>query len=286
MAEKSKNALVAMTDEKRRSLWDLRASYLPNINQEVYFKRALLTVLDNKDLAAMARSDLGALSILKCIGKALQMGLQIGGTIPQAYIVPCKDKSGVQNAVLIVTAEGYQFLATMDPDPVLRSFAARPVYDGEDFSLDYGSGTVRHTYDGKTRRGKLIGVCCQVEETNGTKKVEYMPREEIERIRDAYSRSFAAYGKGPWKDEFDAMCKKTAAKKFLKPYAAMKEGLAMALAVDDGDPARDSRPISDRVGDRLDDIIDAELVSGPEPEKAPAPENPPAGSAGGKKSIF
>lgn len=294
MAEqKSKNALITMVDAKKDSLWGLRASYLPHINQEVYFKRSLITVMENKDLAAITKTDSGALSILRCIGKALQMGLQIGGNIPQAYLVPFKE-----SAVLVPTAEGYRFICVSGDDPVVRDFSVRAVYDGENFSLDYGSGTVKHTYDGKSKRGKLLGVYCQIEELSGTKKCEYMPREEIEAIRDAHSRYFIGTGKGPWKDDFDAMCIKTAAKKFLKPYAAMKEGLAMALAVDDGEPVKDSRPIQDRVGDRLDDIIEAEAVIGGADDPGGQPEEtgkaagtPPQGGSGvplkgGKKDIF
>lgn len=266
MAEQQKNALIKMVDLKKISLWDMKASYMPNINMDVYFKRALITVLDNKDLAAISKTETGALSILKCIGKAVQMGLQIGGNIPQAYIVPFKE-----SASLIPTAEGYRFICLSDADPILKSFNVRAVYDGEDFSLDYGAGTVRHTYNGKGR-GKLIGVYCQIEDLNGNRHVEYIPREEIEKIRDTHSRYFSATGKGPWKDDFDAMCLKTAAKKFLKPYAAMKEGLAMALAVDDGEPVRDNRPIQSRVGDQLDDVLDAEFE--------PAESTPPQEGSG------
>jgi phage RecT family recombinase len=272
MAEQ-KNALITMVEAKKMSLWDMKASYMPNINMDVYFKRSLITVLENKDLAAISKTESGALSILKCIGKAVQMGLQIGGNIPQAYIVPFKE-----SAALIPTAEGYRFICLSENDPVLRSFAVRAVYDGEDFSLDYGAGTVRHTYNGKGR-GKLIGVYCQIEELSGVKRVEYIPREEIEKIRDTHSRYFSATGKGPWKDDFDAMCMKTAAKKFLKPYAAMKEGLAMALAVDDGDPVRDNRPITDRVGDALDGVIDAEFE--PETPEKKEPETAVTGAGQG-----
>jgi recombination protein RecT len=291
MAEqkKSTNALITMIDAKREGLWNLKASYLPNINQEVYFKRALITVMENKDLAALAKTEIGAVSILKAIGKALQMGLQIGGNIPQAYIV----KFGEQ-AILIPAAEGYRFICTAEPDPVLRDFSVRAVYDGENFSLDYGSGTVKHTYDGKTKRGKLIGVYCQIEDLNGNRKCEYMTRDEIEKIRDTHSRYFVSTGKGPWKDDFDAMCQKTAAKKFLKPYAAMKEGLAMALAVDDGEPVTDTRPVQDRVGDHLDSVLDAEFepAESAPPKEAdahdkPATEQPEKSQPKeGKKQLF
>lgn len=280
MAEQKKptNALITMIDAKKESLWNLKASYLPKINQEVYFKRALITIMDNKDLAAIAKTDSGALSILKCVGKALQMGLQIGGNIPQAYIVPFKD-----SAALVPTAEGYRFICVADENPVLKDFAVRAVYDGEDFSLDYGSGNVRHTYDGKTKRGKLIGVYCQIEELSGSRKCEYMPREEIEKIRDSHSKYYGATGNGPWKDDFDAMCLKTAAKKFLKPYAAMKEGLAMALAVDDGYQADNKQPIRERVGDHLDNIIDADVKIDDPQQDEPKQEQP---EKGGKKDIF
>jgi phage RecT family recombinase len=255
MAEQKKqtNALITMIDAKREGLWNLKASYLPKINQEVYFKRALITVMESKELAALAKTEIGALSILKAIGKALQMGLQIGGNIPQAYIVKFGETAG-----LIPTAEGYQFICTTEPDQILKSFDVRAVYDGEDFAIDYSAGTVKHTFSGG-KRGKLSGVYCRCEDMDGNKMVGYYTREDLERVRDTKSRYFMSTKKGPWLDDFDAMCKKTAAKNFLKPFSSKKEGLAMALAVDDGEPVRDNRPIQSRVGDQLDDVLDAEF---------------------------
>ena len=267
MAEekKTKNALIAMVDQKKQGMWQLRASYMPNINMEVYFKRALIEILQNNKLVPITKTEIGISSIMNCIIDALQLGLQIGGTMPQAYIVPYKDKNGNMLTELIPTAVGYKFICITEPNKVMNDFSIRAVYDGEDFSLDYGAGTVKHAYDGKTTLGKLIGVYCIIEELNGKKRIEYMNAEEIEKVRDHHSSAWKAVKDNrmkkedcAWHTDPDAQYIKTAAKRFLKPYAAMKEGLAMALAVDDGEAGPDKRPIEQRVGTRLDDIIDAD----------------------------
>jgi phage RecT family recombinase len=263
--QKSKNALITMVDQKKEGMWQLRATYMPNINMEVYFKRALIDILQNNKLVPITKTEVGISSIMNCIVDALQLGLQIGGTMPQAYIVPFKDKNGNTLAELIPTAVGYKFICITEPNKVMNDFSIRAVYDGEDFSLDYGAGTVKHTYDGKAKLGKLIGVYCIIVELNDKKRIEYMNAEEIEKVRNNHSSAWKAVKDNrmkkedcAWFTDPDAQYIKTAAKRFLKPYAAMKEGLAMALAVDDGEVGPDKRPIEQRVGTRLDDIIDAD----------------------------
>lgn len=281
--QKQKNALITMVNAKKASAWQLRASYMPTINMDVYFKRALIDIMGRKELLPISKTEIGAASIMNCIIDAVQMGLQIGGNIPQAYITPFGEK-----AELIPTAEGYRFITTVNtaregekPNNLLNNFSIRAVYDGENFSLDYHEAAVKHTYDGRTPRGKLIGVYVIIEEITGRRRIEYMTRAEIESVRDTKSRYFMSQKKGPWKDDFDAMCLKTAAKRFLKPYAAMKEGLAMVLAVDDGDPIQDKRPIQDRVGEHLDDVIDADYETTGELGESQGEEPKVAQSAAG-----
>ena len=75
-----------------------------------------------------------------------------------------------------------------------------------------------------------------------------MSKGDIEDIRDKWSKQ--PEGKA-WKNAFEAMAMQKAAKHFLKPYAAQKEGLAMAIATED-----------DKFDGELDvpDFIEAEKV--------------------------
>jgi len=253
--KKQENQLFAMVKTKQSDLWQIKAGFLKE-KEEVYFKRALLTIAQDKNLLALTKTKPGAQSLFMCLSTALQMGLQIGGQIPQAYIVPMKD-----TATLIPTADGFKFIVLSDP-PVLKSFVIRAVYEGEKFSLNYATGEVRHEIDMKTKRGELMGVYGMITELDGTKTAEYMPRGEIELIRDRHSVYFSKFKKGPWKDDFVMMCIKTAAKRFLKPYAALKEGLNIeAFLKEESDNGNNNNgDIQDRACSIVDDVIEADAT--------------------------
>jgi phage RecT family recombinase len=283
-----KNEFFALVEKKKADLWEVKANYLQE-KQEVYFKRALLAVAQDKNLLALSKTKPGAQSLFMCISRSIQMGLQIGGQIPQAYLVPMKD-----TATLIPTAEGYKFIALTDP-PVLKSFIVRAVCEGEKFSLNYVTGEVDHSMDFKTKKGQLIGVYCLITDLKDNKLSEFMSREDIEKIRDTHSRAWKAYlnkkisaDKCPWLNDFEMMALKTATKRFLKPYAALKEGLAMALAVEnEGDVKPDTRPIESRAESILDDAIEVDAtVEKPAEEEKPKEEKPAENKNSNPKDLF
>ena len=245
----------------------------------------LTNILENKDLAAMAATKDGATKILLCLSRALQMGLQIGGVIPQAYIVPMFAQGG-QKPVLIPTIDGYRFVALSDP-PILKDFFISPVYEkevGNGFRIDMPNGKVEghYVYLGGDR-GKMIGVYGILTHLDDTKTAQWMPIQDIENVRNHHSTSWKAYkadkmpaDKCAWVTDSDMMAIKTAGKRFLEPYVALKEGLNMVLNVDDEESnvtEPDNRNIKDRVNSRLDDILEAETV----PDLTAQPEQPKGG---------
>lgn len=283
-----KNELFALVESKQNELWEIKANFLKE-EQSVYFKRALLYVSQNSDLMKITKGA-GAKSIFNCISNALQMGLKLGGQIPHAHIVPMKE-----TATLIPTADGYKFIALTDP-PVLKSFIVRAVYDGEKFSLNYTTGEVNHEIDYKTKRGDLMGVYCMITELDGVKKAEFMYLDDINHIRNTYSPTWKAVKAKklsenycPWLTDPVMMALKTATKRFLKPYASLKEGLLWALSLQEETPEQDNRPIESRAGSILDDAIevDATVEMTAEAEK-PEEKKPPEIPAENKpdKNLF
>jgi recombinational DNA repair protein RecT len=269
------NELMTIVNEKQTALWALRASYMPkNIDIDMYFKRSLINILENKDLAQMSQTKDGAGKIIQCLAKALQMGLQIGGVIPQAYVVAMYTKDGMK-PTLIPTIDGYRFVALSDP-PILKDFFISAVYEKEvdkGFRIDMPNGKVEgHFVYMGVDRGKLIGVYAILTHLNGTTTAGWMPRQDIDNVRNNHSPSYKAFkaGKMPsdkcaWETDYDMMAIKTAGKRFLEPYVALKEGLQMVLNTDDeeisnGNGEPDNRNIQQRVGSKLDSIIEAETV--------------------------
>jgi len=256
IAKTGRDGVRQMIDTMGDEIWGLAPATI-STPRDAYFQRAFVSIVNNEALKDVIATRAGVFSVYKALAKAATMGLQIGGQFPQAHLVPFQGK-----AELIVSAEGLRFAACTGPGRVLEDAVIRAVYDGEDFRIDFAAATVEHAYDGKADRGKLRGVYGILTRLDGTVQVAYMTRAEIEAVRDGHSGSYKAGRPTPWKSDFDAMALKTAAKRFLKPYAAESEGLAMLLSAEDeaaaepADPAP-MRPISDRLGARLDRAAEA-----------------------------
>lgn len=223
----NENQLVTLVKTKQPDLWQVKASYLTE-KQDVYFKRTLLNIFEDKNLVALTNDKKGAHSLLMCISRALQMGLQIGGQVPQAYIVAMGE-----TAQLIPTAAGYRFIVTSEP-PVLMDYVQKPVYDGDECKIDAMTGEVKHDIRITDTKRKLIGIYAQFTELDGSKHADYISMGEIISIRDNWSKKDK---NGDWSKAWrlspESMAMQKAAKHFLKPYAALKEGLAMALAIEE-----------------------------------------------------
>jgi phage RecT family recombinase len=266
--------LHALIEKNQKKIWKLRPSVIEDYDQEVYFRKAMLTIIEDKNLLKFCQSEQGAKSIFKCISDALQLGIIIGGQLPHAYIIGYDGKDG-PNCSLIVTAEGYKFIAL---NSVLDNIKIQCVYEGEEFKINYVDGTVLHTWDGKTERGKIIGVYfIAIEKKRSMQKVDFMSIKEIEYIRDNFSKAYQKGRKDFWEKSFKDMVMKTAAKKFLKPYAAMKEGAALAKALNIDEP-NEKDDIGDRVSDKIDNIIDTEIV-----DEGPVSDVPAAKEASPKE---
>jgi phage RecT family recombinase len=224
-----------------------------------WMQRAVVSIANNDNLREVLQSKQGLFSVYKSLAKAATMGLQIGGQFPQAHLTPFQGK-----VELIVSAEGYKHAAVHGPGAVLSSVDVRRVYDGEQVHIDVGGGKVDHVIDVTKDRGKLIGVYGIMVTADGRRIVEYMTRDEALSIRDRHSVAYRS-GKGPWKTDEDAMIEKTAAKKFLRRFAAEAEGLALLFGGDDQDedytpPPRD---VSERMAGHLETKVER-VVSAPQ----------------------
>jgi phage RecT family recombinase len=234
-----------------------------------WIQRAVVSIANNDGLREVLQTKAGLFSVYKALAKAATMGLQIGGQFPHGHLTPYDGK-----VELIVSAEGYRHAAVHGPGAVLTDCVFRRVYDGEQFSVDFARAEVKHTYDGKADRGKLVGVYGILTRQDGAQVVDYMTRTEALQIRDSHSRAYKGGKPGtPWRTDEDAMIEKTAAKKFLRKYAAEAEGLAMLFGQDVEDPEPVEPPprdVSDRMAGRLDKATAKMAASAEPPIKATA----------------
>lgn len=232
-----------------------------NISPERFTRVALTVIRQNRQLAQCEHASLmGALMI------CAQLGLEPGGPLGQAYLIPFR-----RECTFIVGYKGYIALALRSGD--IASVKATPVYDGDKFSWTLGldetlthepTSTVRddaakltHVYAIARFRDKVIEPIFVV-----------LTRAEVDSFR-ARSR---AKDNGPWVSDYVAMAQKTAVRR-LATWLPMAVDVARASAVDE-------RTV-DRVHVDVDDFIDADGEE-VEAHTAPAPDgsgSPPAGTA-------
>jgi recombinational DNA repair protein RecT len=237
-------ALEKVVKENKNDLWSQKAEYLTT-GKEIWFSRALMEISGNEYLAKVAENQTGQESIITGLGKALQLGLMIGGVIPHCYLVP---QSG--RVRLDITIDGYKFIACGGKNPVISDFVINAVYEKEadKLEIDFAQNTVKnHKAYLLGDRGELVGVYCIITHLNGKDQVKWLPRKEIDRIRNDYSKGYQAYldkkvTTSTWISEYDKMAIKTAGKQFLKEFASRKESLKMAL---------DSEEIPETPADRI-----------------------------------
>jgi recombination protein RecT len=183
-------------------------------------------------------------SILLSLLQAAQMGIEPETPLQHGYLIPRRNKNtGVTEATFEPSYRGLITVAMRDDR--LQRIWARCVYSGEQFDIEYGTDDKivhRPVFDSDAR-GDFIGVYAVAETKNGAKQFEAMNVQEIDLIR---MRSQSGMNNnGPWKTDYEEMCKKTVIKRLIKRLPTDNEKLA---AIIEHDNALDD-PDAGQVGD-------------------------------------
>ena len=161
-------------------------------------------------------------SILGTVMEAATLGLDFSRAMGQAYAVPYG-----KECTLIPGYRGLIGLARRSGG--VRAVWARNVYGGEDFEIVQGTEErIYHKPRTKGESGEYIGSYEVAVMPDGTTQPEWMPNDEIEKIR----RRSKAKDNGPWVTDTDEMRKKTVVRRLLK-YLPMSPELARALEAED-----------------------------------------------------
>lgn len=174
-------------------------------------------------------------TVLNSVMQAAQLGLEIGGPVPGAHLVPFyNSRRKVMECQMIPDFRGLIQLAVdtgsiTSADPWL-------VYHGEKFIVRGGTNPgIDHEPDYSIDRNPQAITHAYVVFTlpSGERKFHVMSRQEIDRVRGASKASDS----GPWVDWYDQMALKTVIKRGLKtvpmnPNSAAARRLAMAIEAD------------------------------------------------------
>lgn len=173
-------------------------------------------------------------SVLMAVMDCVQVGLEPGGPLGHAWLIPFKDKKkGVTIATPIIGYKGYITLG-MRGGMMAAPPYAQLVGEHDEFDLDLGKGEPpTHRFDPRapmSDRGAVIGAYCVAKFKDGGCHVEWMAISEIEAIK---SRSRAAQSSfSPWQSDPDMMQRKTVIRR-AKNFWPLSSEMAQAFEVDD-----------------------------------------------------
>lgn len=156
------------------------------------------------------------LSLLGSLIQAAQLGLEVGGPLGQAYLVPFwNSKVGANEAQMQV---GYRGLLTLGyRSGQVGNMFAQLVHANDEFDIDLGSTPrVRHRPAITKERGEVIGVYAVLLKTvTDRPDVEWMSKQDIEDHKNKYSKA-ANKGFSPWQTAWGEMARKTPLRRLAK----------------------------------------------------------------------
>lgn len=226
---------TAMTQRPNgRTLADLLESRKPamqavlprHLTAERLIKIAMVAVSKTPRLMECAPE-----TVLQSVMTAAQLGLDCGGALGQAYLVPFKRNTKDENGrwqsryecQLILGYRGMIDLARRSGQ--ISSIEARVVWENDTFELEYGIETsMKHkpVLDGDPGDLRLVYAVAHLKD--GGTQIEIMTRAQIDAVR----RRSKAGDDGPWVTDYPEMARKTVVKRLFK-YLPVSVELAEAI---------------------------------------------------------
>ncbi len=159
-------------------------------------------------------------SILLSVFQSLDLGLEIGNALGEAYLVPygstCQMIPGYRGLVSLARRSGK-----------IRAIEARIVREGDEFDFTLGtSPSLTHKPVFSETPAEMRAVYAIAFFNDGSTQFEPMVKAEVDAIR----KRSRANGSGPWVTDYDEMAKKTAVRRLSK-YLPLSPELARAMEI-------------------------------------------------------
>ena len=216
---------VATTTEKKGTLgeWlkERKESFnqaLPanTVNVDRFMQSAMLAITNPKmpNLRLCTKE-----SIFRSLKEAASYGLELNGTLGQAYLIPYNEKVNGKYEMTCHFQMGYKgLIALARRSNTIKTIAAEPVHENDIFEVQLGMGrSLSHKIDIMKERGEVIGYYCLVELCNGGSQFKVMSKKDVENHRNKFSKAYDAKDSNNiWNKNFDAMALKTVVIQALK----------------------------------------------------------------------
>lgn len=188
---------------------------------------------------------------------AASINLPINPNLGFAYVIRYKDDIQLQ-----LGWKGFIQLAQRSGQ--FKRINCSDVREGEIAKRDRLTGEIEFDWldDAEREKKQVIGYVAYFELLNGYQQTLYMSKAEVEAHAKKYSQTYKQ-GFGVWKDNFDAMARKTLIKRILNQFAPLSVDMAKAMEYDQADANGRYPDNADRV-----EIVDAEIGSSEEERNA------------------
>ena len=225
-------------------------------------------------------------SIMETVSRAGELGLDLSGTLGEAYPVPFDnnvDGKWLTQCQLIIGYRGLAKLARQSGE--VQDVDAQVVYEHDKFEFEKGlDPKLRWVPEYFGERGRIRGAYSVVRLKDGGVQFDFMPVPEIEAIRKRSKSGTdkkTGEAKGPWKNDWNEMAKKTVFRRLAKwlPLSAEKaNAFVQALEADSADFNMDTVVNVEATelpnGSRTEALA-AKLKPAPEPEYDDIPPHDP-----------
>jgi phage RecT family recombinase len=251
--------LASYLEQRRAAL----AQVVPkHLTVDRLLKVALNSVSKSDKLKACSMA-----SILQCVVTCAELGLEPGGALGGAYLVPYK---GV--ATLIIGYRGYVDL--MRRSGMISTIKAIVVHQNDRFSYSEGIDTeLNHAPTIEGDPGKLRFVYCVIKLKDGGIQVAVMSKAEIDVICNEALRKAFKPEESPWTKHYEEMAKKTVIRRAAK-LAPMSSEIAKAMEAEDEDDFIDGEVVT-QGGSGISHLTSGEAITAPpRPKLVTMPEFP------------
>lgn len=150
-------------------------------------------------------------TFIASIMQAAQLGLE-PGILGQCYLMPFyNSKTDSMECQFMPGYRGFIDLARRSGNIV--SIVARVVYENDLFNYEFGLHEKLEHKPALDNKGNIIAFYAVAILKDGGHQFEIMSKNEVDKIRDTYSKS---KNKGPWVDNYEEMAKKTLIRRLFK----------------------------------------------------------------------
>ena len=195
-----------------------------HVTPERLLRIAISEVRRNPQLANCSSA-----SLLSAIFSCASLGLEPGGPLGHAYLIPygqeCTFQVGYKGMIDLARRSGQ-----------IESLSARAVYQNDAFQYSFGLHEDLVHQPATGDRGQLTHAYAVARLKDGGIQFEVMDRQELEEVRDGSQGYQMAkkYNKKdtPWISSFDEMCRKTVIRRLFK-YLPVSVEIATVVSLDE-----------------------------------------------------